>query len=115
MASINQVTLLGRVGQAPTSSTSQGGTPVTKFSLATSRKVGDAEETQWHNIVCFNKAAEFAGKWLGKGDQVVVIGEIKYNKYTDSEGVTQRMTTIVASNVQLAFKKNEPNDPPSDF
>lgn len=107
MASINQVTLLGRVGQKPTTSTAASGVSIAKFSLATSRKVNNAEETQWHNIVCFSGAADFAGKYLNKGDQVVVIGEIKYNKYTDNKGIEKVLTSIIANNVQQASRKEQ--------
>lgn len=101
MASINQVTLLGRVGQEPKVNTSASGVTVAKLSIATSRKYKDKEETQWHNVVVFNKAAEFAQKYIHKGDQVIAIGEIKYDKYTNDKGEEKFLTNIVASNIQL--------------
>lgn len=121
MASINQVTLLGRVGQAPKVSTSQNGVVSARLTVATSRKVNNTEEVQWHNVVCFGKAAEFAKEWIHKGDLVVVLGEIKYSKYTNQKGEDMFVTSIMAGNIQLASKKLEgntkqdDNDLPSDF
>lgn len=107
MSSINQVTLLGRVGQEPKVTTVSNGTTVAKLTLATSRKYKDQEQTQWHNITVFNKAAEFAGKYIHKGDCIVVIGEIKYDKYTTDKGEDRFVTNIIASNIQLCASKQD--------
>lgn len=107
MSSLNQVTLLGRVGGEPKTSTSGNGTSIARFSLATSRKYQDKEETQWHNIVCFSKAADFAGKYVHKGDCVVVIGEIKYEKFTNKDNKEVFVTSILATNIQLCSSKNK--------
>lgn len=116
MSSINQVTLLGRVGQEPKVTTVSNGTTVAKLTLATSRKYKDQEQTQWHNITVFNKAAEFAGKYIHKGDCIVVIGEIKYDKYTTDKGEDRFVTNIIASNIQLcASKQDKPCQAQSDF
>ena len=114
MSSVNQVTLLGRVGQEPKSNTAHSGTVVTKVTLATSRKYQDKEETQWHNIVVFGKAAEFAAKHIHKGDCIVVIGEIKYEKYTNKEGKEMFLTSIYASNIQLCAKANNNHSCPAN-
>jgi single-stranded DNA-binding protein len=52
---------------------------------------------------------------------VVVLGEIKYSKYTNQKGEDRDVTSIMAGNIQLASKKLEgnakqdDNDLPSDF
>lgn len=107
MSSLNQVTLLGRVGGEPKTSTSGSGTSIARFSLATNRKYKDKKETQWHSIVCFDKASDFAGKYIHKGDCVMVIGEIKYERYTNKEGKEMFVTNILATNIQLCSSKNE--------
>lgn len=107
MASINQVTLLGRVGQEPKVNTSASGVTVAKLSIATSRKYKDKEETQWHNVVVFNKAAEFAQKYIHKGDQVIAIGELKTEKYTTDKGEERQSINIIASNIQLLSSANK--------
>jgi len=62
----NLVILAGNVGNAPETRTTQGGTKITSFSLATSRPKRDSEgkiikesgrrveDTEWHRITCFN-------------------------------------------------------------
>jgi single-strand DNA-binding protein len=64
MRDVNKVILVGRLGADPIQRQTKSGTPVTSFSLATSRwvkKEGDevgVEETQWHRIVAWGKQAE---------------------------------------------------------
>src|SRR3546814_3545337 len=67
----NLVILAGNVGGTPETRTTQGGTRITHFSLATSRPKRDSngkilrddnnrrlEDTEWHRITCFNGRSE---------------------------------------------------------
>jgi single stranded DNA-binding protein len=42
--------------------------------------------TEWHNIVLRNKAAEICEKYLSKGDKVYIEGRIKTRKWQDDKG-----------------------------
>lgn len=112
MASYNKTTLLGRVGQDPKVNKSSKGTTIAKLSVATTEKINGAEETQWHDVVCFSSTADFVEKWVAKGDQVLVDGKLKYNKYDHEKGVTIKQAVIYANEVKIAAKKNEQNDLP---
>ena len=50
--------------------------------------------TEWHNIVLRNKAAEICEKYLSKGDKVYVEGRIKTRKWTGEDGVDRYSTEI---------------------
>lgn len=105
MASINQVYLLGRVGQEPNYSEPNANLQVAKISIATSRKMKDKEVTQWHNVTCFNGAAKFIHNYVRKGDIISVIGEINYNTFKNKQGEEVRSTDIIAGNIQLIASK----------
>jgi single-strand DNA-binding protein len=73
--------------------------------LATSRQwnnqAGEKQEkTEWHRIVVWNsrisKLADFAEKYLKKGDRVYVEGRIEYRTWEDREGNTRYSTEINA-------------------
>src|SRR5690606_38854435 len=51
---------------------------------------------EWHRIVLWEKLADVAERYLKKGDQVYVEGEIEYRSYEDKDGVTKYMTEIRA-------------------
>ena len=101
---LNQVTLIGRVGKDPDIREIQSG-KVVKFTLATNNYNKD---TEWHSIVCFKQTADAMAQFLEKGKLVCVIGTIHYNKFTDKEGINKVYTEIIANQVQLLSKSEQP-------
>jgi len=102
----NHVSLIGNLGGDPETRYTQGGTAVTKFSLATTstrkdREGNRVESTEWHRCVCFGKLAEIAGEYLRKGSKVTVQGTIRYGKYDDKDGVTRYTTDIVFDQMKM--------------
>lgn len=98
MADLNQVQLIGRLGQNPTERSLPSGGSVVNFSVATSKKLKEGERTEWHRIVAFGKLAETCAKYLSKGRQVYVQGELQTRSY-DKDGVTRYTTEILANYV----------------
>jgi|GEM_PF-1210675 len=101
MPSVNRVILIGRLGRDPDMQYTPEGQAVTRFSLATDRygPPGSSHETDWHQVVCFGKVAEFAGECLDKGRLVCVMGRITYHSWEAKEGQKRRTTEIIASEV----------------
>ena len=102
MASVNKVTLLGNLGRDPEARTTQAGTKIVNFTLATSETWNDRtsgerkERTEWHRVVIFNeKLAEVAERYLHKGSKVYVEGALQTRKWTDQSGQEQHSTEIV--------------------
>lgn len=94
---MNQATLIGNVGKDPEVITTQSGKQIAKFSLATS----DGENTQWHNIIAWEKTAEIISKYVHKGNKLAIIGRITYRSWDDKEGVKRYSTEIIAERVEL--------------
>jgi single-strand DNA-binding protein len=106
---INSVVLVGRMGTDPELRYAQTGTPIAKFRLAVSRpRRSDSpeEETDWLNIVCFGKTAEFVGQYLDKGSLVGIEGRIQTRQY-DQDGRQMWWTEIAANNVQALESRQE--------
>ena len=109
---INKVILVGNLGNDPDVKYTQGGMAITKISLATSsvRKDKDGnpqESTQWHRVVFFGKLGEIAGEYLKKGSQCYVEGSLKYDKYTDKDGVEKYTTDIIGDEMQMLGGRGE--------
>jgi len=98
--SVNKVILIGRLGKDPELKNTASGSSVCSFSLATSKKYKDKEQTQWHNVVAFGKLAEICGKYLQKGRQAYIDGEIRYEEY-EKDGVKKYITKIIANEVSF--------------
>ena len=63
--------------------------------------------TEWHNIVVRNKAAEICQKYLSKGDKVYVEGRIKTRKWQDDKGIDRYSTEINCQEFTFLNTKNE--------
>ena len=100
--SVNKVILVGNLGRDPEIRSTQDGTRIAHFTLATSenwrdRATGERKErTEWHRVVIFNdRLSEIAEKYLKKGAKVYVEGQLQTRKWTDQQG-QERTTTEVA-------------------
>ena len=100
--SVNKVTLVGNLGKDPEVRTTQDGTKIVSFSLATSETWNDRasgerkERTEWHRVVVFNdRIAEVAEKYLRKGRKVYVEGSLQTRKWTDQSGQERYTTEVV--------------------
>ncbi len=108
---LNKVMLIGRLGQAVELRYTAAGTAVATFSLATNRYIaaqdgGQArEETEWHNIVAWDKLAETCNEYLQKGSQIYVEGRLQTRSWEDQQGVKRYKTEIVASQMMMLDHK----------
>lgn len=101
MAGVNKVILLGRLGRDPEVRNFQNGGRVVNLRLATSERFKDREgnqqeRTEWHSVAIFNeKLGEIAEKYLQKGSEVYLEGQLETRKWTDQQGAEKYTTEIV--------------------
>ena len=100
--SINKVILVGNLGRDPEVRSTQDGTKIVNFSLATSetwrdRNTGERRErTEWHRVVIFNdRLGEVAERYLRKGSKVYVEGALQTRKWTGNDGQERYTTEVV--------------------
>ena len=96
--SLNKVMLIGNVGKDPEVNNLEKGGKVAKFTLATSEKYTDksgnkTERTDWHNIVAWGPLADLIEKYVTKGKQLYVEGQIR-NRSWEQDGVKKFATDI---------------------
>lgn len=98
--SLNKVMLIGNTGDEVKMHYFENNNCHGRFPLATSedyvnKSTGERiSNTEWHNIVVRNKAAEICEKYLKKGDKVYIEGRIKTRKWTDDRGNDRYSTEI---------------------
>ena len=100
--SVNKVILIGNLGKDPEVRTTQDGTKIVNFTLATSESWNDRasgerkERTEWHRVVIFNEnIGTVAEKYLRKGRKVYVEGSLQTRKWTDQSGQEKYTTEVV--------------------
>lgn len=103
---MNSVALTGRLTREP--GIRYGGqdnsTAIARFTLA----VDDGRDTDFINIKCFGRTAEWAQKWLSKGSKAEVTGKIKTGSYESQRtGGKVYYTEVVANSVGFGEGKAE--------
>ena len=76
---LNKVMLIGNVGKEPEFKSTPNGTAIVTLPLATTEKWTDKqgqkqEKTEWHRITLYNRLAELAGQYVGKGSKLYIEG-----------------------------------------
>ena len=102
----NKVQLIGNLGSNPEVITLDSGKKLAKFSIATNESYKNAQgekvtDTQWHNVIAWNKTAEIVEKYLSKGNEVAVEGKLTSRSYEDKEGVKKYITEIVVNELLM--------------
>ena len=109
---LNKVMLIGHTGDDVKMHYFEGGGSVGRFPLATNevytnKTSGErVTNTEWHNIVVRNKAAEICEKYLKKGDKVYIEGRIKTRKWQDDKGNERYSTEIQCTDFTFLTPKD---------
>ena len=95
----NQLTIIGFIGKNAEAKQLPNGTPVTKFSVATTRSWKDdkgewKDKTQWHSVVAFGHGFAQLAPRLSKGAHVFVQGEVTTREYERTIQVPSGKKTI---------------------
>ncbi len=102
----------GRLGSDPVSRTTQSGSEVTSFSLATESGYGDKKKTIWEKVSCWGKLGKFAAEHLVKGMMVSVLGEDEIREWTGNDGEHHVQNDISAIKLDVLVwpKRDEEKD-----
>ena len=101
--SVNKAILIGNLGRDPELRHTASGKSVATFTVATNRSWtgpdgSSQEETEWHNIVAWDRLAEICQQYLQKGRKVYIEGRIQTRSWDDkTTGQKRYMTEIVAN------------------
>ncbi|NQY27960.1 MAG: single-stranded DNA-binding protein [Flavobacteriaceae bacterium] len=113
MSTLNKVMLIGNLGDDVKMHYFEGGNCVGRFPIATSetytsKQTGErVTNTEWHNIVVRNKAAEICEKYLKKGDKIYVEGRIKSRQWQAEDGTTRYSTEIQVQDFTFLSPKSD--------
>jgi single-strand DNA-binding protein len=108
---VNKVILIGHLGRDAETKYTPSGVAITRFSVATNRRVKDQatgdwkDETDWHNIVAFRM--ENLAQYLTKGKQVYAEGRLQTRSYEDKDGQKRYSTEVVAEEIFLLGGRGE--------
>ncbi len=106
----NKVQLIGNLGNNPEIINLENGSKLAKFSLATNENYKNADgekvtNTEWHNLVAWNKTAEIVEKYLEKGKEIAIEGKLTSRSYDDKEGNKRYITEVVVNELLMLGAK----------
>ena len=110
---LNKVMLIGHLGDEVKMHYFDGGNCIGRFPIATNetytnKQTGEkVTNTEWHNIVVRNKAAEICEKYLSKGDKIYVEGRLKTRQWQGEDGNTRYTTEINVQDFTFLSTKKE--------
>ena len=114
--SLNKVMIIGNVGRDPEMRYTPDGKPQAKFSVAVSRvwtnQEGERkEETEWFNVVAWDKLAEICGNYITKGLKVYVEGRLQTRTWEGQDGQKHKSVDLVARDVVFMTPKTKAATP----
>lgn len=116
---LNKVQIIGNLGKDPELKYTPGGKAFVRFSVAVGR-VGrgpegeNRDETEWFQVVAWDKLAETCNQFLHKGSKVYLEGRLQTRTWKDNNGQDQKMVEIVANEMlMLDSRREEAEERPS--
>ena len=102
---MNKVFILGRLTDMTQSRKTPNDVAVTTFSVAVTRRF-NRNETDFINVVTWRALAENCAKYLVKGQQVAVVGELRTRSYDAKDGSKRYVTEVQADDVEFLSRPN---------
>lgn len=118
---MNNVQLVGRVGQDPKIMGTEAGRKVARFTLATTERGYETksgkkieDRTEWHTLVFFGNICNVIENYVKTGSLIGVKGSIHYSKWEDENKNVKYSTEIWCTDLELLGSKKE-SEPVEQF
>ena len=121
---MNRVILMGRLTRDPEVRYSQGERQmaIARYTLAVDRRgrrsqggEGDQQTADFIPCVAFDRAAEFAEKYLKQGTKMIVRGRIQTGSYTNRDGQRVYTTEVIIEDQEFAESRNTSSQGDNSF
>ena len=107
---MNKVILIGNLAAEPEYAQTQSGIARCILRLAVQRRFADAQGNRvsdFFNVICWRKKAEFAAKYLEKGRKIAVEGSLQTRTYDAQDGSKRYVTEVIADSVEFCDRAPE--------
>ena len=109
---LNLIAIQGRITKDIELRYTNSGKAVTSFTLAVDRDRKDANGNRGVDFIdctVWEKGAEFAAQYFGKGSQAVVDGRLQFREWKDNNGNNRRNAEVLVENMYFCGSKAENN------
>lgn len=105
---MNTVALIGRLTMNPELKSTTSGKCVTSFCIAVDRTYG--KDTDFIDVVAWEKTAEFVSRYFEKGSLIAITGEIQTRNFEDKNGNKRKAVEVIARQVSFCESKKKESD-----
>lgn len=112
---MNNITVVGNLGQDPELSYTTQGKAKVRFSVGDTRVNGEKKETTWHRCVAWGEQAEHIAAAISKGQRVIVTGRYKSDEYTTKQGEKRNTLEILVDDCGPSYRFGLPKDDAPKF
>ncbi|MFI3279127.1 MAG: single-stranded DNA-binding protein [Rikenellaceae bacterium] len=108
---INKVILLGNVGADPEVRTIESGAKVARIRMVTSERIFNRqtnesrEHSEWHTVIMWRGLADVADRFVRKGSQIYIEGNLRTRDWMDKDNVKHTTTEVVATEMKLLGRR----------
>lgn len=113
MSGWHQTIVIGYVGKDATLQYTQSGVAIANFSVAVTdvwkdKSTGEKRErTTWYNVSAWKALADISSKYIRKGMQIMVTGNVTAQGYTNNAGEVRASLNLNAREIKFLGKKDE--------
>lgn len=105
---MNNVCLMGRIGQDLEIKTVSSGKIVLSFSIGVKNLSKDQNSnTDWIDCVAWEKTAEFIHRYFRKGSLIAITGRLSTRVWEDKNGNKRKSTEVIVTNADFTGEKND--------
>ncbi len=110
---INKVILVGNVGADPEVRTIESGAKVARIRMVTSERIFNRqtnetkEHSEWHTVIMWRGLADVADKYVRKGSQIYIEGNLRTRDWLDKENIKHTSTEVVAYELKMLGRRSD--------
>lgn len=101
---LNKTVIAGRATRDADIRTTTGGAKVASFTIASD---GLKDHTNFIPVVCWNKKADFAERFVKRGEKFIISGRLNQRSYEDKEGNKRTMFEIICEDIYFGGMKSD--------
>lgn len=104
---MNTISMIGRATAVPELKTTGNGINYCSFTLAVDDGTSNAPHTSFIPCIAWRKNAEFASRYVKKGQRYGITGTLKQGEYTDKSGQKRKTFDVHVSDITFCETKRE--------
>ena len=115
---MNKVILVGRITKDPELKRTNSDIPFVQFTVAVNRTYQNRNgerQADFINCIAWRQVAELLAKYIRKGSQIGVEGNIQTRTYDDAGGVRHYVTEVICESIHFLDSKRNDDQSSNDF